>query len=293
MNTTLHHLSNEFLEVRIAALGAELQNIILKENGLDYMWSGDPAYWAKKSPVLFPIVGGLKDSNYSFEGKSYSLNRHGFARESLFEVSAKTNNSISFLLQSDETTLAVYPFHFQFFVTYTLVQQTLEVSYLVKNTGDQNMYFSVGAHPAFAVPLSPNTTYTDYYLHFSKQEESGRWPLSPEGLIKSTPEKMLDGTDQLPLTKELFYGDALVFKDLRSTSISIRSDKTPHGLTVNYEGFPYMGIWAFKQANFVCIEPWCGIADSENTNGQLIDKEGINKLSPQESFQRSWFVEVF
>ncbi len=293
MNTTLHHLSNEFLDITIADLGAELQNIIHKENGLDYMWSGDPAYWAKKSPVLFPIVGGLKNSTYSFEGKSYTLNRHGFARESMFVVSAKTNNSISFLLQSDEATLALYPFHFHFIVTYTLVQYSLEVNYLVKNTGDQNMYFSVGAHPAFAVPLTPNTTYTDYSLHFSKKEESGRWPLSPEGLIKTIPEKMFAGTDQLPLTKELFFEDALVYKDLQSTSISIRSDKTPHGLTVHYEGFPYMGIWAFKQANFVCIEPWCGIADSDNSNGELVDKEGIIKLSPQEIFQRSWFVEVF
>lgn len=286
-------LSNDVLKISVSAKGAELQIIQHTGNGLEYMWSGDPAFWGKKSPVLFPIVGGLKNNTYQYKGKDYSLGRHGFAREKDFTVTAQTENSLTFSLEADSATLQVYPFPFRFSVIYTLEQNIITVTYKVENNGDELMYFSVGAHPAFAVPLVKGTAYTDYYLLFSQEEHSGKWPLSPEGLIRKEPVALLDNTNTLPLTKELFYGDALVFKDLRSNSISIVSDKTEHGLRLQYDDFPYMGIWSAKNADFVCIEPWCGIADSVDTSGNLIDKEGIHTLSPDESFTRSWSVEIF
>ena len=132
-----------------------------------------------------------------------------------------------------------------------------------------------------------------YYLLFNQKENSGKWPLSPEGLIKKIPDAFLNDTNTLPLTKELFYGDALVFKDLISNSISIVSNKTQHGLRVLYDDFPYMGIWSAKNADFVCIEPWCGIADSVDASGDITAKEGIQCLSPEEQFTRSWSVEIF
>lgn len=286
-------LSNNVLKISVSAKGAELQSIQHTGNGLEYMWSGDPAFWGKKSPVLFPIVGGLKNNTYQYKGKDYSLGRHGFAREKDFTVTAQTENSLTFSLEADSATLQVYPFPFRFSVIYTLEQNIITVTYKVENNGDELMYFSVGAHPAFAVPLVKGTGYTDYYLLFSQKEHSGKWPLSPEGLIRKEPVALLDNTNTLPLTKELFYGDALVFKDLGSNSISIVSDKTKHGLRLQYDDFPYMGIWSAKNADFVCIEPWCGIADSVDTSGNLIDKEGIHTLSPDESFTRSWSVEIF
>ena len=289
----MHSLSNDVLKISVSAKGAELQSIQHTGNGLEYMWSGDPVFWGKKSPVLFPIVGGLKNNTYQYKGKDYSLGRHGFAREKDFTVTAQTENSLTFSLGADSATLQVYPFRFRFSVIYTLEQNIITVTYKVENNGDDLMYFSVGAHPAFSVPLVKGTGYTDYYLLFSRKEHSGKWPLSPEGLIRKEPVAFLDNTNTLPLTKELFYGDALVFKDLESTSISLVSDKTEHGLRLQYHDFPYMGIWSAKNADFVCIEPWCGIADSVDTSGDLTDKEGIHTLSPDESFTRSWSVEIF
>ena len=289
----MHSLSNDFLIVSISAKGAELQHVIHTQSGLDYMWSGDPAFWGKKSPVLFPIVGGLKNNTYQYKGVSYSLDRHGFAREKNFLVTEQTDNSITFTLEADAESLQVYPFDFRFSLMYTLYQNKITITYRVENKGNELMYFSVGAHPAFAVPLVEGTVYTDYYLLFGEKEHSGKWPLSPEGLIKKIPDAILTDTNTLPLTKELFYGDALVFKDLISNSISIVSNKTQHGIRVLYDDFPYMGIWSAKNADFVCIEPWCGIADSVDASGDITTKEGIHSLSPEEQFTRSRHIELF
>jgi len=149
------------------------------------------------------------------------------------------------------------------------------------------------AHPAFKVPLVNGTAFTDYYLHFNQTENAGKWPLSKEGLIETETHPSLTNTDTLPLTKELFYGDALVYKHLASDTIAILSNKTKHGLSLSYKGFPYMGIWSAKDADFVCIEPWCGIADDVNTTQQLTEKEGINLLQAKENFEVSWFAEFF
>jgi len=288
-----HTITNSVLTVSISTKGAELQSIVNNTTGLEYMWNADPAFWAKKSPVLFPIVGGLKNNHYTYNGETYTLGRHGFAREMEFAVTAQQDDSITFTLTDSEETLKNYPFHFNFSLTYTLQQNTVQVTYTVKNTGDDAMWFSVGAHPAFKVPVAPGTNFNDYYLAFSSVETAGRYPLDAGGQVETYTTPVLNNTNRLPLSKELFYQDALVFKHLQSTSIAIKSDSTPHGLTVHFPGFPYMGIWNFKDADFVCIEPWCGIADAVNTTGQLQEKEGINTLAAGETFERAWSVEVF
>jgi len=288
-----YSIENDLLKVEISAKGAELQSIVHKQTGLEYLWSGDAAFWGKKSPVLFPIVGGLKNNTYSYDDKTYHLGRHGFAREMTFAPGAQTDDSISFIRTSNEETWEHYPFNFTFTVGYALKENRLEVTYHVKNQSHGSMYFSVGGHPAFKVPLAPDTTFEDYYLQFSDVEDAGKWPLSKDGLIESAPVPSLENTDHLPLKKSLFYQDALVFKHLRSNSIAIVSDKTAHGLKVKFDGFPFMGIWNAKDADFVCIEPWCGIADSVNATGRLEDKEGIQLLRESEIFERSWSVELF
>ncbi|SHL57515.1 Galactose mutarotase [Chitinophaga jiangningensis] len=286
-------LSNEKLTVTIAEKGAEIQSILRNDTNQEYMWSGNPDFWGKKSPVLFPIVGGLLGNKYSYNGNEYSLGRHGFARDMNFVVTEQGPDSVLFSLIDNEDTLKVYPFHFIFSIRYVLEENTLSVTYHVKNTGEDMMYFSVGAHPAFRVPLADGSAFTDYYLEFSQPESAGKWPLSPGGQIETTPVPFLQGTTKLPLTKPMFYEDALVFKNLASNKISIKSDLTVYGLTVQFDGFPYMGIWSAKDADFVCIEPWCGIADSVNTTGQLPDKEGINALHPGQLFDRTWSVTVY
>ncbi|SEW40970.1 aldose 1-epimerase family protein [Chitinophaga arvensicola] len=286
-------ISNEKLTVQINPQGAELQSIVRKDNGLEYLWSGDPAFWGKKSPVLFPIVGGLTDNTYHYNGQNYTLGRHGFAREQLFTVTEQAEEHVILRLSDNETTRKVYPFHFDFTIQYLLQDDQLQVTYQVKNQDDKTLLFSVGAHPAFKVPLTPDTTYEDYYLYFNKEEEEGIWPLTAGGQIQSAPVPFLHQTHELPLKKSLFYKDALVFKNLDSTAISIKSHLTRHGLTLAFEGFPYMGIWAAKDADFVCIEPWCGIADSVDATGALEEKEGINRLEPGRLFERTWTATIF
>ncbi len=286
-------IANEYIRVQVSAQGAELQSIVRKDNQLEYLWSGDPAFWGKKSPVLFPIVGGLKDNQYRYKGKTYQLGRHGFARDMAFNVNEQTPSSVTFSLSDDDGTMAKYPFPFTLTIRYAIQNATLNVRYTVQNTGDEPMYFSIGAHPAFKVPLAEQTSFADYSLHFNKPETAGVWPLSEAGLIQAAPLPYLNGTTELPLEKQLFYKDALVFKHLASDAISIRSDKTPHGLEVSFPGFPYMGIWSAKDADFVCIEPWCGIADHVNASGELSEKEGIQELAPEGIFKREWSAIFF
>ncbi len=293
MSVPFYTIENDILQVVISAKGAELQSVINKDFGIEYMWSGDSKFWGKKSPVLFPIVGGLKENKYTFNGNTFEMGRHGFARDMAFVVTAQDDVSVTFGIQSSEETQVKYPFDFRFFITYTLQGGILKVTYSVQNTGNAKMYFSVGGHPAFAVPLVINTTYEDYYLQFSSVENAGRWPLSADGLIETKAVPCIENTDELALRKELFYEDALVFKHLQSNRISLLSNKTSHGLVLQFDGFPYMGIWSAKNADFVCIEPWCGIADSVDASGKLEKKEGINTLATNETFTREWSAEFF
>lgn len=286
-------LSNDKLVVEINTLGAELQSIFSKETRLEYLWNADPQIWAKHSPVLFPIVGELKSGSYIYRDTTYQLSRHGFAREKQFTVTEQTDTSITLTLSDSEDTIAVYPFAFSFSIQYTISDNRLYVVYTVKNTGDEYLYFSVGGHPAFKVPLTDNANFEDYYLSFSQVENAQRYPLSANGLIDTTPVPFFQNAERLPLKRELFYEDALVFKDIQSRSITLQSDRSPHGLIFYFEGFPYLGIWNKKDADFLCLEPWCGIADSTAADGDITVKEGINVLQANETFERQWSVELF
>jgi galactose mutarotase-like enzyme len=286
-------IENDFLAVQISPLGAELQSIYHKQLHQEYMWNGDPAFWGKRSPVLFPIVGTLKEDTYYFNNQPYHLSRHGFAREMPFSTGTQTGNSIELTIQDNSTTLENYPFAFRFSIVYALNGSSLQVSYRVHNSGTAPMYFSVGAHPAFKLPLVQGLAYEDYYLEFNHPENAGRWPISNDGLIEASPQELLRQTNRLPLSKSLFQKDALVFKGLASNSVSLKSDKDARGLQFDFTGFPYLGIWAAKDADFVCIEPWCGIADSVKSNQQLPAKEGIHLLQPSRDFERSWAVTLF
>jgi len=286
-------IENQQIKAVINAKGAELTQLFHKEHNLDYMWNGDAAFWAKHSPVLFPIVGTLKANTYFYKGSSYQLSRHGFARDKQFAVEEQTADTITFLLCDDAETRQVYPFTFEFRIRYTLYENSLAVTYKVTNNGKDNMFFSVGAHPAFAIPLVKDTTYTDYYLQFDQPETVPRWPISQDGLIEAKPLPLLQQSNRLPLSKDLFQKDALVMKGLSSSIITLQCDKTEHGFRFDFPGFPFLGIWAAKNADFVCIEPWCGIADGVGASQQLEDKEGINKLTSCEAFTRTWTVTLF
>ena len=282
-------LQNDHLSITISEKGAELQSV--KLNNLEYLWQADPDYWGKHAPVLFPIVGELKDGKYFFDNKEYHLSRHGFARDKMFEVK-QTGTSVTFTLHSDAATLAVYPFQFIFQVKYEIKHTTLFCSYIVQNVNDGDMYFSVGGHPAFRVPLNDKLQYTDYTLAFDNDSTLERFLLN-NGLTNDTTVTLGLDDKKLPLKSSLFYNDAIVLKHISSNEIKLYTDKDPHGLKFMFEGFPYFGIWAAKDAPFVCLEPWCGIADNIHHNGELNNKEGINQLAAGATWKRIWSVELF
>lgn len=286
-------LENDKLKVAVNSRGAELDSLFFKETNTEYLWSGDAKYWSKKSPLLFPIVGTLKQNTYHFNNKAYNLSRHGFARETEFALTHQTDVSATFSLSDSEKTLANYPFPFKLDVVYSIQGATLSVAYNVTNTGSENMYFSIGAHPAFRLPLDEKINYDDYYFEFEQIEDGYRWLISSEGLLEPNTVPFLINTNVLPITKDLFKKDAIVFKYLNSTRVSLKSNKSKHGVEVNYPGFPFIGLWAAPDADFVCIEPWCGIADATTSNQDFINKEGINLLTPSQVFERTWSVRVF
>lgn len=285
-------LENEILRAVISPKGAELQSLINKETGIQYMWSGDAAFWGKHSPVLFPIVGSLKDDTYFYKDKIYQLPRHGFARERIFLKDQLSLEEAVFSLSQDAETLAIYPFAFLLKLRYVLQGNTLTCNYEISNTGYDELLFSVGAHPAFKVPMFEGSAYTDYYLQFNKAEQLHRWKLE-NGLIAAHTEVVATENGKLSLSHELFYEDAIVLKNIQSNSITIGCTKHANGLHFNFDNFPFFGIWASKDANFVCLEPWCGIADSVDHNQQFKNKEGIINLAANTNWQRNWMVECF
>ncbi|WP_432708347.1 aldose 1-epimerase family protein [Pedobacter sp.] len=285
-------LENEYLKASFVSLGAELKQLIHKETGIDYMWNSDPAYWAKSSPVLFPIVGALDNNSYNYEGKDYTLPRHGFAREMDFEVTQVNNNTVLFTLVNTDETLKNYPFEFQLGLRYVLEATTLSCTYEVYNPGKKDLLFSIGAHPAFKVPLAKDEAYSDYELVFNKDTELVYHKIA-NNLIDSATVVLPLNDGALTLNHELFYEDALVFKTLKSDQITLQDMQGKHGLHFKFEGFPYFGIWAAKDADFVCLEPWCGIADHVGHHGKLEQKEGVNLLKAGESWNRTWQVACF
>lgn len=286
-------LENEQLKISVNNHGAELNNLYSKMTDREYLWDGDAKFWNRKSPVLFPIVGQLKQNTYYYEGKVYKMGRHGFARDMVFQQTAISASSVTMTLESNETTYLNYPFHFRLNIQYTLDHDKLVIDYGVINTGEQNMYFSIGAHPAFRLPLEENMSFEDYYFELEHVEDANRWQISPEGLIEAPTVPLIINSDKLQITRELFSRDAVVFKYLNSTRIKLKSDKSKHGIEISYPRFPFLGLWEAPGADFICIEPWCGIADSTTHDQQLINKEGINLLTPGFVFKRSWTIRPF
>jgi galactose mutarotase-like enzyme len=285
-------LENEHFRASFNTKGAELQHITGVDSGTEFLWSGDSNYWGKFSPILFPIVGALKDNQYEFEGITYELPRHGFARDMEFECHQIDEHELLFTLTNSEETLKVYPFEFRLGIRYKIFGASLCCTYEVENPAENELLFSIGGHPAFAAPLNKQGAYTDYYLQFNNDDEVTFNHIT-ENLISDQTTTLKLEDRKLFLHHELFYDDALVFKNLKSDSISLMNSINYNGLNFKFKDFPYFGIWAAKDANFVCLEPWCGIADSVDHNKNLREKEGVIKLAPKAKWQRTWQITCF
>lgn len=282
------HLENDFLKVSIKEFGAELCSVIHKEFHLEYIWQAGEA-WPKHAPVLFPIVGQVLNNKYKYNGNEYTLNRHGFARESLFDLVSTTDDKVVLLLRSNENTIKNYPFNFEFIVSYELKNNLLLTTYEVLNTGNSELFYSVGGHPAFKVPIEEGLNYDDYVLEFDKPVTVAIWPLE-NGQIATDPLPFLKDQSFINLSKELFANDALVFKGLPSQWIELRSDLSEHGLKFMLNDCPYLGLWAAKGADFVCIEPWWGIADSVDASSDFNSKEGIIQVASGGKHSNSYSI---
>lgn len=284
-------LANEYIEAAFVLKGAELQRLRRKDLDQDYLWGGDPAFWARHSPILFPIVGGLKQDSYLYEGIRYSMPRHGFARDREFRLLEKSPSRLRLELQSDASTLDVYPFSFRLELCYELQGKSLRVQYRVENPASGPLYFSIGGHPAFRLPLEPGLRFEDYELRFERPETLPRWPLEGN-LISGSPEPLLQESRRLALSHGLFDADALVFKHPRSRWIELASPRGSRSLRMQLEGCPYLGVWSAPGAPFVCLEPWYGLADGVGHDQQLIHKEGIQRLEGGGQFVRSYRLEM-
>lgn len=282
MNTTI---SNSTLKASIKHAGAELFS--LKDNqNQEYIWEGNPDFWGKHSPVLFPIVGTLKNNAYTINGKEYQLPRHGFARDMEFQLIDKTENSAAFSLLSNSETLKKYPFDFELQLIYTLNETTLEIAYKVINKSKTKMPFSIGAHPAIALPEN----FENYSFKFEKEEDL-KYALLENDLISNKTESLQTIENLVPLNYKLFENDALVFKTLESNSLTILENSKPY-IKVDFASFPSLGIWTKDQAPFVCIEPWFGYSDTAENSGDLFEKEGILILDAKQTFNSKFSIQI-
>ena len=277
-------ISNSQLSATINTLGAEL--ISLVKNHKNYIWKVDETYWNKTSPVLFPIVGRLKNDSYSFNEKTYQLPRHGFARNMEFSFDKKSDSQVIFELNETEETKAIYPFSFKLLMAYTLMENELVIEYFVRNQSDEVLPFSIGAHPAFAI----SDKFENYSLQFNAADTFETHHLENESFNGKTT-LVETKNNSIALNYALFEKDALVFKQLKSNEVILKN-KEKEILKVNYDHFPYLGIWTKQNAPFLCIEPWCGLADSTNHNGNLEEKEGMNHLPAGDDFLRAIRIEI-
>ncbi|UJH92212.1 aldose 1-epimerase family protein [Antarcticibacterium sp. 1MA-6-2] len=241
----MHQLQNEFLSIGVKPIGAELCSIIDRETQKEYIWQANPEIWANHAPILFPIIGELKNGSYSFDGKEYSLPRHGFVRHNdKIILKEKTNESLIFFREYSEETLKVYPFKFQLEIQFTLFKKQLEISHRVTNVDDKYIYFSLGGHPAFNVPLNEGEVYEDHFLQFDKKLDLKTHVLNEEGLITARTTPVTENDDKIHLHKDLFNKDALVFKDIQSKKVVLKSKRSGPVLTVEYDDFKNLGLWA-------------------------------------------------
>lgn len=290
-------ISNEYLTVKIKEFGAEITSVVDNRSGYEFMWQGDPDYWGRQAPVLFPIVGRLKNNQYEYKGKTYEMTQHGFARDSVFEVVDAKENFAAFSLRYNEDTLKKYPFEFELEIRYTLKDRLVEVEYVVKNvSNDEVMYYGVGGHPAFNVSQKVDENgepeFDEISVRLESNEEVVSLPLSANAYLD-----LENATSQDPTSKELthesFKEDANIYM-VKSGTKTILTDRTENvEVHLDNREMEYVGIWSPYPARggFVCLEPWAGITDTENATGLFEEKYAMNVLSEEEQRVHSYTLE--
>jgi len=287
----MYTIKNKKFQVSVKKTGAELCSFKSLSKKIEYVWIAEPEVWSSHAPNLFPIIGCLKEDAFLYQGKEYTCPKHGFIRNNdNILLLNETENSLTFGLKYDKDTLKIYPFQYEFQIKYTLESNKLTVKHTIINHGNDVMLFSLGGHPGFNCPISDNELYTDYYLEFEKSETAPSWYVLENGLIGKETRSVFDKPNRINLHSKIFDKDALVFKNLNSSKVTLKSKKYGKVLSVEFKDFPYLGVWAKPNANFVCIEPWLGIADSIDSNRNFEDKEGVISLGRKSNFIASYSI---
>lgn len=278
--TTIH---NDTLTVTITSLGAELQSIRDKA-GVERLWQGDPAYWTGRAPILFPVAGGFRDDCYELDGQRYPMPKHGFVKKLEWQLESATPTEATFLITEK---CPGFPFDYELRARFTLTGNKLAVTYAVRNTGNRDFYFSVGAHEAYATPEGIES----YELVFDEVETVENNPLVGN-LILREPEVVVAGTRTLPLKYQYFAVDALVLRSLKSRGVTLRSAAHSRELRVDFPGHDTLMLWTRPGAGYLCIEPWCNAPDFVDADYRIDHKPGFLKLQPGESTERTHTVTV-
>lgn len=290
---TAHILKNEEIEIEVQERGAELTRLTDVRMGREYLWNADPKFWNRTSPILFPFVGGLKNKQYQYEGNTYSMPQHGFARDMVFQAVEQNNDSILLRLKANEDTKINYPFEFVLEILYRLKGRELTVEWKVWNYDTKIMYFSIGGHPAFLCPLEPEEQQTDCQIGFDTEEELKVTRINENGLAAEGYYTISTEKGRIPVTGHLFDQDALVIENDQAHKVFLAGKDGEPYVTVAFDA-PLFGVWspAGKQAPFICIEPWYGRCDAQSFEGGLSDREWIRELEPMELFSRFYTITV-
>lgn len=286
----LFQISNDKIMIQVDSMGAELKSLKDVAADQEYMWSANPKYWGRTSPVLFPSVGSLKDGVYRLNGREYSMGQHGFARDMEFQLKSQVAHEIWFVLKSNEETLAKYPYPFELELGYELQERTVIVKWRVKNPEKETMYFSIGGHPAFLCPIEPGTKQTDYGILFDCKDQVISSSLEgPYVNGKTQVYQLKDGV--LPVTEHLFDNDALVIEHDQAHSVAFVKPDGKAYLTVTFDA-PLFGIWSppKKQAPFICIEPWYGRCDRVDQTGEWTKRDWMQSLEAGGTFETSYQI---
>ncbi|MBX2836814.1 MAG: aldose 1-epimerase family protein [Gammaproteobacteria bacterium] len=286
-------IKHEQLTATINPLGAELSS--LRSQGQEYLWQGDETVWSGRAPILFPIVGTLANNRMSYRGKTYHMPRHGIAHTATFNCIDQTESKITMQLRSDTQLLQRYPWKFNLNVHFSLKSDTLSITYEVMNLDSDTMIFTLGSHPAFNLPLTDSTSkelsISDFDILFNRPENLQRILLGGDGLLATNSCAFELENNTIKLSDTLFNQDALVFKNIESNQIVLRSNQEPR-LSVNTGGAPHLGIWAKPGARYVCIEPWYGISDYSDSDGDFEKKSDMLSLQPKETFSHTICVTI-
>jgi len=279
-------IGNEKFKAEISPNGAELQQLTRLTDGKNYIWTPIEMFWNRRSPNLFPIVGRLKNNQYLYNGVTYKLDQHGFARNSYFELISQKSNGVILKLKSNSSSMINYPFDFSLTMQFSLVDNVLNIIALINNPSSKILPFSYGGHPAFAL----NYPMDNYTVRVAEKKEITRRFLN-EGIRIDRLKVIPLYKNELELNDSLFVDDAIVLENQNIHKVDLIEKGRPY-LTLLSDGNPYYGIWSKPGAPFICLEPWWGIADSQETSGEILEKEGINKLASQSEVRFNYSIEM-